>query len=233
MGMRLKDSKFGAPVGVYKAKFIGMYPMKQEAGKPRIGTDGKPMGPAVEWQFEIIEATEDVPVGQLVGRITAAEPTARNSCGMILSGIIGRPLTKDDDLEPAMWANKLYQVVIGTSKDDPNKTQVVQVIPLKAAANGQPQAQAAPPSTPRPPTTSAPKPPPRPAAKQSESVPEPMYWVTTTDGEEPELVTGDQIRAMLKAKKINATDEIVMDETQQSGWKSATHFGLNVGGPPF
>jgi len=54
MKMKMKPSNFGAPVGVYLARFLGVFPFTGN-GQPRTGRDGKPMPPAIEWQFEIEE----------------------------------------------------------------------------------------------------------------------------------------------------------------------------------
>src|SRR5262249_54168380 len=141
------------------------------------------------WQWEI---TEGPAKGQIIGRITSDSPTMRNSCGTLLSGLVGRPIRADEDIEPKDYVGHLYQVVVSPSKENPERTYVTQVIPMKTS-NGTSGATTTPQPPPRSP--SPPPPPPKPAAPPgTEGVPPPRYWVQDPATGKLELVTGDQVR---------------------------------------
>jgi hypothetical protein len=122
------ESDFGAPAGIYECRFEGIFPMN---GAPRIGRDGKPMPPGVEWRFKILSAPF---AGRTVGRITGEKPTAKNSCGAMLSGIAGHPLGTGQSFDPATMIGQVFQVVVGQSKENPEKTHVTQV--FRSGATG-------------------------------------------------------------------------------------------------
>jgi hypothetical protein len=221
VAFRMKESKFGAPVGVYVAKFLGIQPMKNES---KVGRDGKPMGPAVEWQFEIVEGDH---VGQIVGRITPAEPTSRNICGTLLNGLFGRTISPEEDVDTDPFIGKLYQVVISPGKENPEKTNVSQINQIKAKAPAQtstPRSAPAPPTKPRP---AAPKP----AAATPESQPGPsdatLFWVDDGSGEPTEWTAGD-IRQKLREATIKESDIKVMTHDQASGWKTPAELLISV-----
>ncbi len=138
MKMKMKESKFGAPKGVYNAIFLGCKPMPthDQQGKPilRYGRDGKLMPPGVEWQFQItsgVNGRGDDQINQIVGRITSAEPTKKNSCGVLMAGIVGREISsEEDEIDLASFEGQPYEVVVSISKDDPDKTYVTEVTRL-------------------------------------------------------------------------------------------------------
>jgi hypothetical protein len=119
------ESQYGAPAGVYPVTFLGVDAMRDD-GKPRIGRDGKPMAPGIEWRFSI---TTGPYAGRLVTRITSTTPTARNACGALLDGILGRPAAFGETADIAAFIGKPYRVVVGPSQTNPQRTQVVQVLP--------------------------------------------------------------------------------------------------------
>jgi len=168
--MKVKESKFGAPAGIYTARFLGVKPFQGD-GKPRLGRDGKPMGPAVEWSWEIVEGPS---VGQVVGRLTSPEPTIKKACGTLLSGLIGRVLRADEEADPDQYIGQIHQVVIGSSKDNPEKTHVVQVVQLQQQTTAATQS---PPARPMPPPPRAAAPSTNGEAAATDARLAARYWV--------------------------------------------------------
>jgi hypothetical protein len=137
------ESLYGAPAGVYEARFLGVEPMRDD-GTPRLGRDGKPMPPGVEWNFEIVAGQY---TGRRVGRITSSTPTAKNACGTLLDGLLGRRVGVGERVEVSPHVGKMFQVVLGISPTNPERTQVVQII--------RPQQASMPPAPPSPPETNS------------------------------------------------------------------------------
>ncbi len=228
---RVKESKFGAPAGIYSAEFLGIAPFGD--GTPRNGRDGKPMPPAVEWQFKV---TDGEFAGQIIGRITSAEPTVGNSCGQLIRGLLGHTPTPDEDVNTDLYVGQVFQAVVSPSKESPDKTYVTQVIRPKAGgavkpatatatATPTPKAPAAP-----PPAKPAPAPKPAPAgAKKAGPDDAEVFWVDDGSGETGER-SAAWIRQNLMSGALKEEDIKVMSHDQSSGWKTPTEMGVS---PPF
>jgi hypothetical protein len=150
MQMQKQESQYGAPAGVYEGVFSGVAPMP---GPPKIGKDGKPMGPSVEWKFTLDKPAEFA--GRIVSRITSAVPTPKNGCGELLDGLVGRNVGFSENIDTDAYLNRPYRIVIGPGKEDKTKTVVTQIFALGGvptpSANGvapvqQPAAPAAAPA---------------------------------------------------------------------------------------
>jgi hypothetical protein len=124
----MQESNFGAPVGVYEALFLGYKDLPDD--KPRLSPDGTPMPPAMEWRFQI---TNGEYTGQIVSRITSRRPTRKNSCGALLQGIVGRDIKPQEKVDLSVLIGVACQVVVSRSKDNPERTQVTEVIRKKPA----------------------------------------------------------------------------------------------------
>jgi hypothetical protein len=122
MMLTKKETEYGAPTGVYQACFEGT--MLLDSDTPRLGRDGRPMPPAMEWRFVIHEGKY---AGRIVSRITSREPTAKNSCGMLLDGVMGGTVPVGTSVNLDKQIGRLYLVTVQPSKSDPNRTQVVAV----------------------------------------------------------------------------------------------------------
>jgi hypothetical protein len=133
MLMTKRDSDFGAPPGVYKAEFQGVFLLDNQT--PQIGRDGKPMPPGMEWRFRILEGKF---TDRLVTRITSREPTAKNSCGTLLDGVMGRFVPIGAAVDPDTKKGSVFFVTVQPSKGDPNKTQVVAVSPIDTSGFREP-----------------------------------------------------------------------------------------------
>jgi hypothetical protein len=120
--MQKGESEFGAPAGIYQeCRFEGVFQM---TGPPRNGRDGLPMPPGIEWRFKILSGPF---AGRTIGRITGMKPTAKNSCGTMLDGVAGRPLRVGENFDPDTVVGQVFQVVVGQSKENPEKAHVTQV----------------------------------------------------------------------------------------------------------
>jgi hypothetical protein len=120
--MQKGESEFGAPAGIYSdCRFEGVFPM---SGPPRNGRDGKPLPPGIEWRFKIMTGAF---AGRTIGRITGTKPTTKNSCGVMLDGLAGRPLGIGENFDPDTMIGQVYQVVVDKSKENPDKTHVTSV----------------------------------------------------------------------------------------------------------
>jgi hypothetical protein len=133
------ESRYGVPVGTYRGTFLGLFPMG-DAG-PRLGLDGRPMEPGVEWQFQVFGGEHE---GKIASRITAATPTARNSCGRMLDGLVGREVAAGEAVDVDSYKGQVFIVTV-VHNQEKTKTHVDHVTraDLAAAAAAPPQASVA------------------------------------------------------------------------------------------
>jgi hypothetical protein len=190
----------------------------KDNGTPRVGRDGKPMEPGIEWQFEITDGPQ---AGQIVGRITSAVPTTKNACGTLLAGLVGRLVQPDEEVDPDQYRGRTYQIVIAHSKESPEKTYVTQIHGAGGAAPAPAAASPAP---------AAPKGPPPKAPAPTPPVPR-KFWVQLGEGDPVEM-TSLEIDDHLQGSKTKPQDLACMTHDQSSGWKTAADFGF-TGEIPF
>lgn len=216
---KMQESKFGAPKGIYIGKFLGIQPMKND-GKPRLGKDGKPMPDGVEWQFEISEGDY---AGKIVGRITSAMPTTKNSCGTLLMGLCGKALTANDEIDANDYVGHIYQIVVGPSRDNPEKTQVTEIFRKGQAPAKTPSSSATPPPPNR--STAAP-PPPRKVAPPAPRADQRSFWVEQLPGIDPVQMDEAFLQDwLIENQKKPAEVPVCQVGTQE--WKTAADFGFS------
>lgn len=87
----------GVPEGTYLAKFVAMEPTTNSFG------DG------VKWHWEIVGGPQ---AGQRASCTTSPQPSARNSCGRIVSGMLGKSLTTGDEYDLAPLVGQTFLVVV-------------------------------------------------------------------------------------------------------------------------
>src|SRR5262245_48018386 len=219
--LRMQESQFGAPEGLYGARFNGTAPLADD--KPRLGRDNKPMPPAMEWSFTIEQGAYR---GRRIGRITSRVPTTRNSCGEMLRGMVGRQILPNEEIDPSVYVGQLYQVVVGPSKDDPTRMQLQKVIcytpgapPAAPAAPAPGPALHQPPAAPAAPAGPPPlrqghypfPPPPQPAPAQRK------FWVNT-GADQPSLMTEKELRDWIAAQQRDPLTVQICPEGEQA-WK--------------
>lgn len=94
--------KTGARVGSHNAVFQGAFELP-----PR--TDGPSYGPAILLKWR----SDD---GEEPGAIVSAQPTLKNSCGKLLSGMLGRPLRPDEVVEWSQFEGHRFVCIVTTNK---------------------------------------------------------------------------------------------------------------------
>jgi hypothetical protein len=179
MKMTYTKSEYEMPDGKYLAKFVGVTMREDKPGdKPRLDRDGKPLPPAMTWDFEIVEGPE---AGKKCDKLTGRVPTPKSGCGKMLVGITDTVLRDGQEVDLAGFVGQLYRVTVQDNRvsDNPPPARVYGSQPVPAAAAGGPPKP--------PPRPGQPAPPPKPAS----------YWVTTeaNDGD-PKLMTEPEVRAL-------------------------------------
>lgn len=95
--MKLTVKAGGVPPGAHTAKFLGV---EQKESK---------FGPGIVWKFEVVSG----PYAKAkTSGMTGIEPTAQNKCGKFLAGIMGKPLSVDQEIDLQSYVGKMYLVVV-------------------------------------------------------------------------------------------------------------------------
>jgi hypothetical protein len=216
MKLTMKEGKFGAPVGVYRAKFVGV--------KPR---ESQQYGPGLEWTWEIVCDSNGRTdhAGRLVSKTTQPEPSPKNSCGKTINGMAGRVVGMTESVEVSQWIGQVFQIVVETNATG-NGTRVGTVMTLGLGAGSPPPT---PPQTPGGvPAAGNGAPPPRrkPVPAQAPAVPAvEKFWVD--DGSGVSLRTREELQGAVNSAGDPEADLAVMDEAKTCGdWKPPSHFGV-------
>src|SRR5262245_39752067 len=125
--MTMQESKFGAPVGTYQAKFVGVEDRESDQ-----------YGAGLEWKFEIVEGEF---TGKVVSRTTAPAPTAKNSCGKLINQLAGGTVAIGQEVDIDSFVGRVYSVLIEENGTG-NGTRVGSVMPVSPS---QPAAPSTPP----------------------------------------------------------------------------------------
>jgi hypothetical protein len=114
MKMTFTESQFEVPDGKYTAKFLGVTLREDKPGdKPRLGQDGKPLPPAMTWDFEI----QDQPhMGKKVDKLTGRVPGPKNGCGKMLVAITDTILKSGAEIDTDQFIGKLYRITCQDSR---------------------------------------------------------------------------------------------------------------------
>jgi hypothetical protein len=115
----LTVSSGGVPVGNYTGTFAGLEPQPENKEK------GYAAG--LRWKFVINAGLHS---GQTASRISSATPTPRNSCGKMLSGLIGRALKEGEQIDPDQYIGKPYMIVVAAGQQ--GGTRVEAIVPIPA-----------------------------------------------------------------------------------------------------
>jgi hypothetical protein len=105
------------PVGSYTGKFAGI---EEVPANPE-----KKYAAGFRWKFVIDDGAYE---GQTVSRITGPAPSVKNSCGKLLSGVIGRALKENEQIDPDTFVGKRYMLVVAAGQE--GGTRVEAVIPM-------------------------------------------------------------------------------------------------------
>jgi hypothetical protein len=122
MKLRFRESKYGVPAGIYKARFVNVKENQHEE-----------YGPGLEWQFEVIEGAF---AGKLSSRTTAPEPTLKNSCGRMLQALSRGKYVPGQEVDIDPFVGQAFQIVVEQNSSG-SGTRVGSVLPLPELEYGQ------------------------------------------------------------------------------------------------
>lgn len=117
-------SAFEMPDGKYLAKFLGCTLRELQPGEqPKIGVDGKPMPPAMTWDFEIVDGPER---GKKTDKLTGRVPTPKSGCGKMLAAIADTVLKDGVEVDIAHFVGMSYRVTVVDNRvqDSPPPSRV-------------------------------------------------------------------------------------------------------------
>ena len=112
--MKLQVRSGGVPAGSYIGRFVGAEPTETKLGK------------ALRWTWEVLSGPH---VGAKASRITPPEPTTRNACGRILSGITGKVLTTGEEHDPQTYVGRTYLLVVAACDGGGSRVETVTLPP--------------------------------------------------------------------------------------------------------
>jgi len=116
--MRLRVSDASVPPGNYTARFVGVEPTRH-----------KEYGDGLLWKFKV---DQGIQAGKMALRFTGPTLSPSTACGRIASGLVGRPLTPDEDVDFASYFGRMYLIVVEQAQRD-GMTRVEAVTPVVTA----------------------------------------------------------------------------------------------------
>src|SRR5262249_43327176 len=119
VAMLLKVSSGGVPAGNYQGEFLGVESFQDQAKKYAEG---------LRWKWKIIASPQ---AGQIASRITSAHPSPKNACGKIISGLLGRALKPEEEIDIDSLIGKAFLLIVAQADTG---TRVETVMPMPAAA---------------------------------------------------------------------------------------------------
>lgn len=108
-----KVTSGGVAPGSYYAKFVGIEPAPPRPDMP----DG------IRWKWQLQS-------GETASRITTSNPTMRNACGKVLSGIIGKPITDGEEHDITAFIGKTYLVIVVACEGGGTRVETVSAPPV-------------------------------------------------------------------------------------------------------
>lgn len=207
MKMTYTKSQYEMPDDKYLAKFLGVVMKDDPPGTPpKLGQDGKPLPPAMHWNFEIAEGEH---AGKKTDKLTGRVPTPKSGCGKMLAAVSDSILKDGMEVDLDQFVGKLYRVTVENNRvsDNPAPARVYD-------------------SRPVPPPAPATPPPPRP-----EKVPEPAAdtrW-KWHDGQAWCMGTAKEFREWVHQTKANLAAVYVLpdDAPPNAPPQFATVFGFD------
>lgn len=122
MKMTYTKSAFEMPDGKYLAKFIGTTLREEPPGAaPRLGQDGKPLPPAMTWDFEIAEGPE---TGKKADKLTGRIPTHKSGCGKMLAAVSDSILKDGQEIDLQQFVGMLYRITVLENRVSDNPAPV-------------------------------------------------------------------------------------------------------------
>jgi hypothetical protein len=112
--MLLKVTSGSVPVGNYAAKLTAVDKINHAE-----------YGPGLKFSFEVLKGPQ---AGQKVSRTTGLSPTPRNAAGKLLSSMLGRTLTLDEQVNVADLIGREFFVIVGAGQGE--STRVETAVPV-------------------------------------------------------------------------------------------------------
>lgn len=111
-------SSGAVPPGTYTGTFAGVenVPANPEKG----------FGPGVRFKFTIVAGLFE---GQTTCRVTGTSATQKNSCGRILSGLLGRALRDGELIEVDSFIGRKYMLVVAPGPGSGTRVDAIVPIP--------------------------------------------------------------------------------------------------------
>ena len=116
--MKLRVSDATVPPGNYTAQFVGVEPTRH-----------KEYGDGLCWKFKLSQGPQ---AGKMALRFTGPTLSPNSACGRIASGLVGRPLKPDEDIDFASCVGGTYLIVVEQAQRD-GMTRVEAVTPVATA----------------------------------------------------------------------------------------------------
>jgi hypothetical protein len=112
--MNLTVGSGGVPAGNYVGTFSGIEPQPENREKG--------YGAGLKWRFQIEAGPQ---AGQTAARITGTAPTPKNSCGKMLSGLLGRALKEGENIDLNSFVGKKFMLIVGAGQGGGTRVEVV------------------------------------------------------------------------------------------------------------
>lgn len=145
MLMTYSKSQFEMPDGKYVAKFTGVTMREDKPGeKPRLGNDGKPLPPAMTWDFVIVGGEH---AGKKADKLTGRTPTPKSGCGKMLAAIADTVLKDGQQIDLSQFVGCLYRITVEDNRvsDSPAPVRMYDSqSPAQQQAGGFPSSTSAP-----------------------------------------------------------------------------------------
>jgi hypothetical protein len=105
----------GPPAGIYRATFAGV-----------VKTTHPEFGDGARFDFKVKGGEHD---GKTASRTTKTTPSAKNTCGKIMAGLLGAPMKPGERVSLAPCIGRDYTVVVAAAPSG-TATRVEQVMPI-------------------------------------------------------------------------------------------------------
>ncbi len=105
----------GPPAGIYRATFVGV-----------VMTTHPDYGDGARFDFRVKGGEHD---GKTASRTTKRTPSAKNSCGRIMSGLLGTAMKPGEKVSLAACVGRDFTIVVANAPSG-TATRIEQVMPI-------------------------------------------------------------------------------------------------------
>jgi hypothetical protein len=114
--MKLKISTGSVPPGLYAARLTSIEPVTNEQ-----------YGPGIQFKFTVARGPF---ANQAVFRTTGCSPSPKNSLGKLLSGMLGRTLNVDEEIEVDDLVGRDFMVMVGVTETGGSRVESASPPPI-------------------------------------------------------------------------------------------------------